>query len=45
MEILLTEAWLPVVPFLQIYHIPYLLIPIHTSNLQAINAIGRSDVF
>lgn len=43
--IVLTEKWLPAVPFLQIFSISYALIPIHTANLQAINAMGRSDVF
>jgi O-antigen/teichoic acid export membrane protein len=44
-KILLTDKWLPCVPFLQIFCIVYALIPIHTANLQAINAIGRSDIF
>lgn len=44
-KIILTEKWLPAVPFLQIFCISYALMPIHTANLQAINAIGRSDVF
>jgi O-antigen/teichoic acid export membrane protein len=44
-KILLTEKWLPCVPFLQIYCVSYALWPIHTANLQAINALGRSDIF
>lgn len=43
--ILLTEKWLPAVFFLQICCFSYALWPIHTANLQAINAIGRSDIF
>ena len=43
--ILLTDKWLPVVPYLQIACISYGLMPIHTTNLQAINAMGRSDLF
>lgn len=43
--ILLTEKWLPCVPFLQISCATFALMPIHTANLQAINALGRSDVF
>jgi len=43
--ILLTEKWLPCVPFLQIFCASYALMPIHTANLQAINALGRSDIF
>lgn len=43
--ILLTEKWLPAVPFIQIFSVSFALWPIHTANLQAINAIGRSDIF
>lgn len=42
--LLLTEKWLPCVPFLQICCIDFAFYPIHTANLQAINAMGRSDV-
>lgn len=41
----LTEKWLPCVPYLQIFCLSFAFWPIHTSNLQAINAVGRSDVF
>lgn len=41
----LTEKWLPSVPFIQLSCITYTFWPIHTANLQAINAIGRSDIF
>ncbi len=44
-KIVLTEKWLPAVPFLQIACFNFALWPIHTANLQAINAMGRSDVF
>ena len=44
-KILLTDKWLPSVPFLQIFCASYALMPIHTANLQAINALGRSDIF
>ena len=44
-KILLTAKWLPCVPFLQIACASYALFPIHTANLQAINALGRSDIF
>lgn len=43
--ILLTEKWLPSVPFMQCYCLVYLFWPIHTTNLQAINAVGRSDIY
>ena len=44
-KILLTDKWLPCVPFLQIFCVSYALWPIHTANLQAINALGRSNIF
>ena len=44
-SLVLTDKWLPVVPYLQIACITYGLWPIHTANLQAINAMGRSDIF
>jgi teichuronic acid exporter len=44
-KLLLTDKWLPCVPFLQIFCAVYALWPIHTANLQAINALGRSDIF
>ncbi len=42
--LLLTEKWLPCVPYLQILCIANLFQPVHSSNLQAIKAIGRSDI-
>lgn len=41
----LTEKWLPCVLFMQIICITYLFDPIHTANLNAIKAVGRSDLF
>lgn len=43
--VVLTEKWLPCVPFLQIMCVAYAVWPIHIANLQAINALGRSDIF
>lgn len=43
--LLLGEGWLPCVPFLQMYCVVYMLLPIHTTNLQALNGMGRSDLF
>lgn len=43
-RILLTEKWLPCVPFLRIFCVTYLFYPIHTANLNAILAVGRSDI-
>jgi len=44
-EFLLTEKWLPCVPYLRIFCITYMFYPIHTANLNAIKAMGRSDLF
>ena len=44
-SLVLTDKWLPCVFFLQIFCITYLFWPIHTANLNAINAMGRSDLF
>ncbi len=44
-QLLLTEKWLPSVPFMRYCCFIYSLWPIHTANLQAITALGRSDVF
>lgn len=41
----LTEKWLPCVPFLRIFCFTYSFYPIHTANLNAIKAMGRSDLF
>lgn len=43
--LLLTEKWIKAVPFLQIACATFALWPIHTSNLQAITALGRSDLY
>lgn len=44
-RLLLTEKWLPCVFFLRIMCIVYGFQPLQTANLNAIKAMGRSDVF
>ncbi|MEY8433728.1 lipopolysaccharide biosynthesis protein [Lachnospiraceae bacterium 48-42] len=44
-RIILTEKWIPCVVFLRIFCITYMFQPIHTANLNAIKALGRSDLF
>ena len=44
-RIVLTDKWLPCIPFLRIFCITYMFWPVHTANLNAINAMGRSDWF
>lgn len=42
---LLGSQWAEAVPFMQAYCMVYALLPIHTTNLQALNGMGRSDLF
>lgn len=44
-SLLLTDKWLFAVPFMQLYCVFYLAQPIHTANMQAIKALGRSDTY
>lgn len=44
-RLLLTEKWLPCVPYMTIFCITYMFYPVHTANLNAIKAMGRSDLF
>ncbi len=44
-SILLTDKWLACVPYLRFACFMYALDPIHTSNLEAIKAMGRSDIY
>ena len=44
-KLLLTEKWIPCVPYLRIFCFTYMFWPIHTANLNAIKAMGRSDLF
>lgn len=44
-RLLLTEKWLPCVPYMQIFCVCYAFYPLHTANLNAIKAMGRSDLF
>ena len=44
-RLILTDKWIPCIPFLRIFCITYMFWPVHTANLNAINAMGRSDWF
>ena len=44
-RILLTEKWLPCVPYLQIMCMVYLLQPIQTASIQAMKALGKSTTY
>lgn len=44
-SLILTDKWLPAVFFMRIFCFSYAFWPIHTANLNAIKAMGRSDLF
>lgn len=44
-SLILTDKWLNCVPYMIIFCITYMFYPIHTANLNAIKAMGRSDLF
>ena len=44
-RLLVTEKWMPAVPYLRIMCLTFAFYPIHTANLNAIKALGRSDLF
>lgn len=41
---ILTEKWLPAVPFMQIFCVAFILMPIQSSNICAIKALGYSGI-
>lgn len=43
--VLLTEKWLPCVPYLQLLCLVGLMLPLHLVNLNVLQAMGRSDLF
>lgn len=44
-HLILTDKWLECVPYMRIFCITYMFYPMHTANLNAIKAMGRSDLF
>lgn len=43
-KVVLTEKWLPAAPYIRIFCFSYMFNLIHIGNLQAIKALGRSDL-
>jgi O-antigen/teichoic acid export membrane protein len=43
-SVVLTDKWLPCVPFLQFFCINYSLQPSRTASMQAMNGIGKSEI-
>lgn len=44
-SVMLTDKWLPAVPYFIIFCIVYAFYPMQAANLSAIKAMGRSDLF
>ena len=44
-NILLGDEWMPCIIFLRVFCFTFAFYPIHTANLNAIKAMGRSDLF
>lgn len=44
-SLVLTDKWISCVPYLRIFCITFMFYPLHTANLNAIKAMGRSDLF
>lgn len=44
-RLILTDKWMACVPYMQIFCVSAMFYPIHTANLNAIQAMGRSDIF
>ena len=44
-RLFLPADWIPSIPFWIVYCLANLLIPIHTANLEALKAIGRTDLY
>ncbi|MGI6614339.1 MAG: lipopolysaccharide biosynthesis protein [Fastidiosipila sp.] len=43
--LLMTEKWLPAVPYIRIFCASYALYPIHSANLEAIKGLGYSGTY
>ena len=44
-SIILTDKWLACVPYMRVFCLTLVFYPIHTANLNAMKALGRSDLF
>lgn len=44
-SLILGEKWLPSVPYMRIFCAIFVFYPVHTANLNAIKALGRSDLY
>jgi teichuronic acid exporter len=44
-RVMLTDKWVPAVPYLQMSCLLMLLVPLHYGNLEALLGLGRSDLY
>lgn len=44
-RLILGDKWLPCVPYMRVFCISLAVFPIHSCNLQAFNAIGKSNIY
>jgi len=44
-RVVLTEKWVPCIPYIQVFCVSYAFWPVHTANLNAIQALGRSGLY
>ncbi len=44
-RVVLGDQWVSCVPYFRIYCFIFALLPVHSTNLQVLNGIGRSDLF
>jgi len=42
--LLLTERWLPIVPYMQLLYLEGFILPFYLFNLNIVNSLGRSDI-
>ena len=43
-RLVMTEKWVPCVPYMRVFCFVFAFYPVHTANLNAIKALGRSDI-
>lgn len=43
--VLLTDKWISCIPYMRLFCLGYIFTPLSTINLQAYNAIGKSDIY
>lgn len=44
-ELVLTEKWLPIVPYIHIFCVSMMFEMVHVGNCETIKALGRSDIY